>query len=127
MTVLWSGTRTGDRRLVMPNEESMVVLPTVYFESSEDAFCNWTDETIDAGRVVPLEIGYNRSVSLMFSFNGSEVVYNVWTFADPGDYEPEDVEVSVAEYWAFAQEVGMVCAGFGVIFALAAIKVRSFT
>lgn len=127
VTVLWSGSRAGDRSLVMPNEEAVAVLPTVTFESSEDTFCNWTSEIYQAGRKVPIEIGYNMTVSILFSFNGSERVYNVYTFGNPDDYLPEDVTVSVAEFWEFAQEVAVVCAGFGVLAGIAAIKVRSST
>ena len=111
----------------MPNEEAMVVLPTVYFESSEDTFCNFTGEIYSAGRKVPIEIGYNKSVSLLFSFNGSVKVYNVWTWASPDDYEPEDVSVDLAKYLAFASEVMWTCTAFGVVAGLAAIKVRSST
>ena len=127
LTVLWSGDRPGDRLLVLPNEESVPVVPRVFFRSSHDSFCNFTLEIIEAGRTYPIDLGYNVSVSIRFSFNDSSVVYNVFTLETAEHYEPEDVDISLAEYWAFAQEVGFVCAGFGALFALAAIKVRSRT
>ena len=112
--------------LVLPNEESVVVNPRIFYQSSEDSFCNLTSEIIQAGRIYPIELGYNVTVSIMFSFNDSSMVYNVVTLAID-DYRPVDLSISLAEYWDFAQEVGIVCAAFGAVFGLAAIKVRSAT
>ncbi len=105
----------------------MVVNPSVTFISSEETFCNFTNEIVRAGQTYPIDIGLNRSVVIMFSFNRTDRVYNVRTLDKIEDYEPEDVTVSLSEYLAFAQEVGVVCAGFGVVFALAAVKVRGAT
>ena len=127
MTVLWSGDSPGNRRLVMPNEESVVVNTRIFLLSSHDAICNFSSVDPTAGRKVPIDLGYNMSVSIEVSYNGSTVTYNVYTYDSPEDYEPEDVDVSLAEHLAFVQEVGVVCAGFGAVFALAAIKVRSST
>lgn len=112
---------------MLPNEESTVVNTRVFFISSEDAFCNWTSEIITAGRKSVIELGYNMSVSLLFSFNGSEVVYNVFTFDSAEEYEPEDVEISLAEHQEFLIEVAVVCAGFGAIAVMVAFPVRSRT
>ncbi len=128
LTVLWSGTSPGSRSLVLPNEESVVVNTRIFIRSSQEAVCNFTDETIGAGQVYSIELGYNVSVTIQLNnFNGSSVIYNVFTYSTPDEYQPEVVSVSLAEYLAFAQEVGVVCAGFGAVFALAAIKVRSAT
>ncbi len=127
LTVLWSGDRTGGRDLVLPDEESMVVNPRVFFRSSHDTFCNLTSVDLEAGRIHPLELGYNVTVSIRFSYNGSSVVYNVWTRASPDDYEPEDVSMSIADATAFWEEVAVVCTGFGAVAGLVAIKVRSKT
>ncbi len=99
----------------------------IFAQSSEDTFCNFTGETVRAGRVYPIELDYNMSVSIRFSHNGSSMIYNIFTYNTPEEYEPEDVVISLAEYWEFAQEVGVTCAIFGAVFALAAIKVRSAT
>ena len=101
--------------------------PRVFYESSQDSFCNLTSEIIEAGRIYPIDLGYNVSVAIRFSYNESDVIYNLYTLRSAEEYEPEDVDISLARYWAFAQEVGITCAAFGALFALAAIKVRSAT
>lgn len=127
LTVLWSGNEPGGRSLILPNEELVAVAPTVFFTSSHDTFCNFTSEIVRAGRIYPIELGYNITVSLMFSFNGSEVVYNVYTYQGAVDYEPKEITVSLEEYWRFAQDVSLTCLCFGALAGFLAIKVRGLT
>ncbi len=127
LVVVWSGTGAGSRLLVMPNEESVVVNPRIFVRSSHDTFCNFTSEDLSAGFIQPIDIGFNKSVSLMFSHNDTELVFNVWTREKAEDYDPEDVSMSIADATAFWEEVAVVCTGFGAVAGLAAIKVRSKT
>lgn len=125
----WSGSRTGSRFLVFPNEESVVVNPTVYFVSNVETICNYTGDRIQAGIIYSIELGYNNTVSIRFSVVNSSVfwIYNVYTFEEPSMYEPEDIEINYFEHLRFVQEVAIVCISFGMGGALFAFPVRSST
>lgn len=111
----------------MPNEEAMIVLPTIHVQSSHDAFCNLTSVDLEAGRILPIEIGYNMSVSMLISYNGSSRVYNMVTLERAEEYEPEDLTMSLAEAQAFYWEIAQVGAGLGALGGFCAFVVRSKT
>lgn len=125
VTVFWSGEQAGSRILLLPNEPAVPVNTRCYFQSNLQTYCNFTDETIDAGEIYMIVVDYNTTTSIRFSFNQSNRVYNIYTLSGPDDYEPSEVVIDLAKHFAWLTQLSLVCAAVGMLAVFAAVKVRS--
>lgn len=124
LTVLWSGEQAGSRLLVLPNEEAVPVNLRVYYKSNLDSFCNYTSELILAGSLYMLSFDYNQTESIQFLHNTSSVIYNVYTYNRPEDYEPIDIVVDLQTYYNDIRDLSIICAVFGVAGVWCAVRWR---
>lgn len=125
LTVLWSGSRTGDRKLVLPNEESVQVNIRIFYRSSRDSFCNLSGDSIFAGQLYSIDLQYNSSYAIKFISNQSTVVYNVYTLESPDAYAPEDTTINLMDHLIFIRDVTFSCLIFGCAGSVVAIQARS--
>lgn len=123
LTVLYDS----DHRIVLPNEESVSTNIRLYYKSSELTKCNYTNDVINPGVLYVIDLGYNKTESLMFTnLNTSEfVVYNVFTFDSVEDYKPVGALILLADAISFYSEIGFVSACFAVFGVIIAFKLRS--
>lgn len=108
----------------MPNEEAISVNLRVYYQSSLDSWCNYTDVYVAAGQIYMISLDYNQTASIMFTHNDTSRVYNVFTFDTPEDYEPIDLTVNLQQYLDDLTTVGTICAAFGFVGVWLAVRVR---
>lgn len=123
--MLWSGSSTGDRSLILPNEESVVVNTRIFYRSSRLSVCNLTGDTIFAGQIYTIDLDFNATYSIRFTSNESSVIYNVYTLSTPEEYQPEDTTINLMDHLIFIRDVTVSCLVFGCAGSVVAIQARS--
>lgn len=94
IAILWSGEHTGERSLILPDEESVAVRTRIYFMASLD--CTFNTTPMPAGRPNMMMLSYNTSYALRFDATNSSQfwIFNVHTLLID-EYEPDEILISL--------------------------------
>lgn len=126
LTVLYTGEEADSRKLVLPNEQAVSVNIRIYFRSSHDVYCNFTDSLVSAGQLQMISLEYNITASIKYTrLNSSEsLVYNIYTLSNQEEYLPPERIIKLDDAIAMYSEISLVCAGFGIVAVFLCVQFR---